>query len=159
MSSTPNSVSTPEVSSGNIGRVMVGFSIFACTEFPLFVWFNADHIGSAAWPIHAKFHLMWNACLLMTLGLFALGCLFVWWNRDPKVRLMLAALPLIIALTYVLAGTVVAPAVLGVPDAYAERTPIVVFGYHTQFEGWILLMALAVGGYWVDRRGRQKMAS
>lgn len=137
-----------------VGRVLVGFSIFGCTEFPPFVWFNSDHAGSTAWPIHAKFHLMWNACLLMTLGAFALAGLLAWWNREPKVRLMLSTLPILIALTYVLAGSVVAPAILGVPDAYAERTPITIFGYHTQFEGWYLLMGLAVGGYLLDRRAR-----
>lgn len=139
-----------------LGRVIVGFSVFASTEFPPFVWFNGDHAASPAWPIHAKFHITWNAVVLMAIGGLGLYAIAAHWQKEPKIRAAVTVLPVLLSVAYMVAGLVVAPAVLGVPDAYAERTPIVVFGHHTQFEGWFLLMALGVGGYLLDRRARAK---
>ena len=138
-----------------VGRAMVAVAVLGSTAFPPFVWFNGDHAGGAAWPIHARFHITWNACLVVGLGALAIAALVAWWEREPKIRVAVTALPVLMASTYVLAGGVVAPLALGLPDAYAERTPIVVFGHHTQFEGWILLVAIAVGGYLLDRRARR----
>lgn len=141
-----------------VGRVAVAVSVFCSTMFPPFFWFNDDHAGSSAWPAHARFHLTWNACLVMGLGLLALAALVAWWEREPKVRLAVTAVPLVLMVSYFVAAWVVVPAVIGVPDALHEHTPLPVIGY-AHHQGWYGLFALTIVGYWLDHRARQRRPS
>jgi hypothetical protein len=137
-----------------VGRAMIAVSLFCSTQFPPFAWFDRLHARSPEWSPHARFHLVWAGCLFMGLGLLAFPLLVSWWEREPKLRLVVTAVPLLAGLSYFVAALVVVPIVLGLPDAYVENAPMVEFSYATHFGGWAALMALSLGGYLIDRRAR-----
>jgi hypothetical protein len=136
-----------------IGLALVAVAIFASTVPPALLWFNADHANSAAWHEHARFHIVWNACLLLALSALALAALAAYWDREPRLRLALTIFPIAIALTYFFAGLVLAPG-MGITEPFRESTPLVFFGVDIKLGGWVVLMIAAAGGYLLDRRAR-----
>lgn len=142
------------ISVGGIGRLMVAIGVFCSTMFPPFFWFNGDHAGNPDWAGHARFHLAWNACLVMGLGALALAALVAWWERGPELRLAVTAVPIVLMTTYFVAAWVLCPLVIGVPDALSEHTPLPIIGY-AHHRGWYGLMVFTVVGFWLDRRARR----
>lgn len=78
-----------------------------------------------------------------------------WWEREPKVRVVVTALPLVLMTSYFVAAWVVVPAVIGVPDALNEHTSLPLIG-HAHHQGWCGLFVLTLVGYGLDRRARSR---
>lgn len=137
-----------------LGQILVATSILGSAIVPPGVWINAEHANNPAWQPHARFHVVWAACLVWALGGIALAALVARWNRDPMVRAALMVFPLVIAFTFFFAGLVMAP-LMNIAEPFRESTPMIVLGIDIKLTGWIALGAVDVVGYLLDRRARK----
>jgi hypothetical protein len=144
--------------SSPLGKALVALSLLASACVPPILWFNTDHARNLQWHWHARFHMLWTACLLFALGALALFALRAWWDREPKIRVVLAGFPVVIALTYFFAGLVLAPR-LGIANPFYEATPLIFFGINIKVGGWVVLMIASLGGYFLDQRSRFAMGT
>lgn len=133
-----------------IGRFLVGLSSLSTGLFPFFFWFDKDHTSNASWPVHAKFHVLWQTGMTVLSSVVGLWCVVVLWEKSSTARWVGAILPCFVWGGFLLAVTVLAP-LSGITDPFPHVSKTLL-GLKVNIWGTIAPLLCAVVGYLLDRR-------
>lgn len=132
-----------------IGRFLVGLSCVASGLFPFFFWFDGDHLQNKQWPVHAKFHALWQTGITTLACAVGLFCVVALWERGSWARWVGAALPSCVWVAFLFAAFVLAP-MYGLSDPFPHVNKTVL-GLKANIWGTFAPLVCAVVGFGLDR--------
>lgn len=71
-------------------QVILTFVVLGFSFVPVLADFNATHATNPLWTGHARYHVVWQVCSYVGIGIVAL--VLLWWPADSKAPATLVAI-------------------------------------------------------------------
>lgn len=144
----------PAASTWSIGRILLLLSYLGLMAFPIFYWFDELHFFNSEWPIHARFHMLWKAVMLVILGLTGFWVLLTHWQSTITLAFV-RWIPAVVWSTHIISTIGMSLLVEEENLAHHER---LILGVPVADMVIFLLLIISVTGALLDQR-REKSLS
>ena len=145
-----------------IGRWLIIAVIANTFVTPIFFWMDEVHLSNPQWPVHAKYHLVWQGMMFMLMNGVALYLALFHWpkpasqrhQRHQVVPLISAAVPMLTWLAFLLSAYVVMP-LLGfdAETTFPHHQRMMIMGMDVDIDNLLVFLTflIPIFGYWLTQ--------